>query len=219
MVDNRVEDLAPPQFDSDATNKKYLDTNTWSVCGNPRDSENSRVIGTLGEENFSIIRNTQLMLTFDGDGIKISKTFIFNTDVGPLGSFYMDSNSNMVVSAGRALYLHSNNTIRMTIANNVALNRLLLMGTNRISDLAPTQVDSDATNKKYVDTNSWSVRGNPLESETIYNNRVIGTLGEENFLIIRNNRTMFTFDGEVVRTSKTFIFDTNEGPLGNIYMD
>jgi hypothetical protein len=131
----------------------------------------------------------------------------------------MDSNSNMVISAARALYLRGNNTIRMTIATNVALNCMLLMGTNRISDLAPPQVDSDATNKKYVDTNSWSVRGNPLESETIDNTRVIGTLGEENFSIIRNNRTMFTFDGEGVRTSQTFIFDTNEGPLGSIYMD
>jgi hypothetical protein len=77
------------------------------------------------------------------------------------------------------------------ISTNVAfdLNCMLLMGTwNRISDLAPPQVDSDATNKKYVDTNSWSVRGNPLESETIDNTRVIGTLGEENFSIIRNNQ-------------------------------
>jgi hypothetical protein len=51
------------------------------------------------------------MLTFNADGIITSKTLIFNTDVGPLGSIYMDSNSNMVISAARALYLRGNNTI------------------------------------------------------------------------------------------------------------
>jgi hypothetical protein len=89
MVGNGIEDLAPPQFDSDAINKKYVDTDTWCVRGIPRESEtidNIRVIGTFTEDNFSIIRNTQPTLTFDGDGIKTSKTLIFNTDVGPLGS-------------------------------------------------------------------------------------------------------------------------------------
>jgi hypothetical protein len=159
------------------------------------------------------------MLTFDADGNIASKSFIFNTDVGHLGRIYMDSNSNMVIFAGRALYLRCNNTIRMTIATNVVLNCMLLMGTNRISDLVPPQVDSDATNKKYVDTNSWSVRGNPREGESSDDTRVLGTLGEENFSIIRNNRTMCTFDYEGVKTSQIFILDTNEGPLGSIYMD
>jgi hypothetical protein len=107
----------------------------------------------------------------------------------------------------------------MTIATNVALNCMLLMDMNRISDLAPPQVDSDATNKKYVDKNSWSVHGNPCEGESSDDSRVIGTLGEENFSIIRNSRTMFTFDGEGVRTSQSFILDTNEAPLDSIYMD
>jgi hypothetical protein len=80
----------------------------------------------------------------------------------------MDSNSNMVISAGRALYLRGNNTIRMTIANNVALNCLLLMGTNRISDLAAPQVDSDATNKKYVDDKQAELTASNLNDNNIF---------------------------------------------------
>jgi hypothetical protein len=78
-----VTNLADPTNQRDAANKKYVDTNSWSINGN--ETTSARVIGTLNEQDLAIIRNNQTMLTFNGDGIKHLNYFIFNTMM--FGSF------------------------------------------------------------------------------------------------------------------------------------
>jgi hypothetical protein len=90
------------------------------------------------------------MFTFDGERVRTSQTFIFDTNVGPLGSIYMDPNSNTVISAARALYLRGNNDVKIRLDNYVNPSVWLLMGRNRISDLQAPLVDWDAATKKYA---------------------------------------------------------------------